>query len=304
MTNVSGDHWTLNYPLAGNTYDIELTCGSQQSGCTSMSIRGQSKAIIYQEPHSLDSTLHKYQFFSYDNLPDAYPSGFNYFTLLPGFTPPSVLYHAWAQGYLVSSLTLNWGSFVPDGYSMIYMVFQHGTDASGGTLADPPVFSGGSIKLASPTHRVTLIHVPSLPHGTTVTIPTSSASDITMVAGYVIAGTFTGTLQEHNQLQSQPATLNPAITLATPAHTPGIQTYGIWTWRAAPTSATVPAPNVFTIMDLNNGPGNANIVGGTPVYEGAGMCNGAGRTGTFPITNFNCHTISAEKFDAMCANMT
>lgn len=303
MVQDSGDHWHYAYPLAGDTFDVQLTCGSQQSGCTSFSLKGQAKAIVYQEPYLLDHSTHTYKFHTYTNVPGAWPGGDTLFQLVPGFTPPDIFTHGWHKANTAGSVTVTWPVSIPSGKSVLYLVFQHGVDISGGTLTTPPVLSGGTVLLGSSDFRITLIYAPTLAPGTTTVFPISSAADICWVSAYVISGTFAGVLDTHTVLVNQPTTLNPAITCPSPATSPGIQLYGIMTWRTALSSATVPVPNTYTIMDTNNGPDNSNVAGGTPLFEGAGLASGGQKYSSTPFTGATCHTVTSEKFNAMFANL-
>ena len=302
MIQDSGDHWHCNYTHGAYSYRIDAEPGTQSPGCMSFAITDQNGLKIYQQPFDLNHGTHTYRFFSYSGVPAAFPAQTNLLTLIPGFTPPSVYTHGWKKANTASSLTVTWPVSLPSGMPVLYLVYQHGTDVSGGTLGTPPVLSGGSVLLGSSDFRLTLIYAPSVGPGTTTVFPISNAADICWVSAYAIAGSFMGLLDTHNVLVNQPTTLNPSITCATPTVTPGIQGYGIMTWRTALTSGTVPTPNTYTIMDTNNGPDASNVVGGTPLFEGAGLASGGQKYSSSPFAGATCHTITSEKFNAMFFN--
>jgi hypothetical protein len=302
MVHVAGDHWQCNYVAGGETHLVDVSCGAEVPGCTSMSVIGTRKARIYNQAVDLTSATHTYRFFTYANCPDSWPGGYFKFQLV-GSSPPTLLSGFQGQGLGPASLTMPLSSSWTGLRPLLYVVIQFGTDASGGVLADPPVLSGATIKLSTAAHNITVIYHPGIAYpGTNITIPLSTVSDLTAVAGAIIGGTFSGTLAENTSLHNQPATLNPAITVASAAHTPCVQLYSLFQHRALLTNIVLSAPTTWTAMSMQWWMRALNTVGGTPIYEGISFGGGISISPPTPNTAYTIHCPQSLGFDGVAAN--
>lgn len=304
LTLVSGDHWTGTLVQDDGTYQIGTNCGTEQSGCQSVSIRSPSGAQICCVPIALNSTTHTYTYQTYPDVPGFWPGGVLTIQLAAPPSPPTVYASFFRFAQNVASITGTWSIPLPSSMPVIYSVIQFGTDVSGGALTDPGVLSGATKLLTTTSHRMTLFSHPGVAAGATLTIPTVSAADLTWVSAAAISGSFSNIFDEHQVIENGTSTPTPAMTVTSPAHTPGIQIYHLFQRRAAGTSGTVNPAGSWTGGDANFGPNAQSVVGGTPIFEQGSVMGAVKRyaTGVPPWSSVTANFLHANGWDGQWAN--
>jgi hypothetical protein len=274
MTRVLSDHWICNYVVAGVTYQIDGNCGSEHPNCTSMSVVGPSRARIFEQPLSLDSSTHTYSFTTYANTPDTWPAGVYKFKL---HGPPPVLTIRQLTYFFVGQNTLTNITFstpvLPS--SLIAIQFlQYGTDSGGGPLAAPTLSGTGTWSSGSSlaSKRGYSFHGSAPGTSTVAQLHTNGAQDLAFGAAWEIQSPTPGWTLTPTIVDGHAAALvaQLAAGYAYPAFS--LVLFCCHRYRTSPTTFVNESSGLGgTPTWYNYHNQEFSIVGGTPLFEHSNM---------------------------------